>query len=301
MEPIEHIIERARAEQQMEPTERMERVDEPMEADGMEISVVANGLKAGRHDLGGSVGGKLSSTDDGSCPPVQNDQQTSGRGSEPKPSSVENSENEFEEDFRDLIKSWTRDVKAMAKERNEDILNLVKSLGGDAVKYRRERARGMKNIVSELYSPPRVTAAAKLLPELKCIPGFALDLTTVDEQGRPWDFNDEQTRERARALYREQRPMLVVGSPMCTAWSAWQRINFMNKDPEQVERLLEKARVHLRFCMEIYKEQHEAGRYFLHEHPAQAASWDEPMVQEMMNMAGVVRTTMDQCRYGMAD
>ena len=41
-----------------------------------------------------------------------------------------------------------------------------------------------------MYSPPRVTAAAtKLLPELRVIPGFALDLTTSDVDGRAWDFD----------------------------------------------------------------------------------------------------------------
>ena len=41
-----------------------------------------------------------------------------------------------------------------------------------------ERAKAVRAVVSEIYSPPRVTAASKLLPELKLIPGFALDLTT---------------------------------------------------------------------------------------------------------------------------
>ena len=41
---------------------------------------------------------------------------------------------------------------------------------------KRERKAAIRAVVSEIYSPPRVTAAAKLLPELKIIPGFALDL-----------------------------------------------------------------------------------------------------------------------------
>ena len=49
--------------------------------------------------------------------------------------------------------------------------------------YRRERRKAMKAVVSEIYSPPRVTAAAKLLPEIKVFPGFALDLTTTVQMG----------------------------------------------------------------------------------------------------------------------
>ena len=36
------------------------------------------------------------------------------------------------------------------------------------------------SLESGAATPPRVTAAAKLLPELKCIPGFALDLMVKD-------------------------------------------------------------------------------------------------------------------------
>ena len=115
--------------------------------------------------------------------------------------------------------------------------------------------------LSEIYSPPRVTAAAtKLLPELRCIPGFALDLTTVDDQGRRWNFDDKDTRERARALVRLQKPMLLVGSPMCTAFSSWQHINNKIRDPVVVAREMEQARVHIEFCCELYNEQTAGGR-----------------------------------------
>ena len=50
----------------------------------------------------------------------------------------------------------------------------------------REGKKALKHLVVELYSAPRVTAAAKLLPDMRHIPGLALDLTTVDAQGRPW-------------------------------------------------------------------------------------------------------------------
>ena len=58
-------------------------------------------------------------------------------------------------------------------------------------------------MVSEIYSPRRVTAAAKLLPELKVILGFALDLTTSDSDGRPWDFDENEMRDRALRRVRD--------------------------------------------------------------------------------------------------
>ena len=104
-------------------------------------------------------------------------------------------------------------------------------MGGSIGKYRRERQKGIRAIVAEVYSPPRVTAAAKLLPELKLIPGFALDLTTNDADGRAWNFDEKEMRERAMAKLKAEEPQLLVGSPMCTAFSTWQRINNKIRDP----------------------------------------------------------------------
>ena len=52
-------------------------------------------------------------------------------------------------------------------------------------------------MVSEIYSPPRVTRAARLLPHLGITPGFALDLTVNDEDGTPWDFDKVEKRNKA--------------------------------------------------------------------------------------------------------
>ena len=81
------------------------------------------------------------------------------------------------------------------------------------------------------YFPPRVAAAAKPLPELKVIPKFALDLAVADHAGRWWDFDHKVVRDRACKKVVEERPMLLVGSPMCTAFSTWQRINDNIRDP----------------------------------------------------------------------
>ena len=73
------------------------------------------------------------------------------------------------------------------------------------------------------------------MPELKLIPGFALDLTTLDADGRRWDFDDKEMRDRALKRVREERPMLLIGSPMCTAFSTWHRINNKIRDKFVVE------------------------------------------------------------------
>ena len=78
---------------------------------------------------------------------------------------------------------------------NHKIRKLVNELGGGPRRYCRERAKKLNRIVAEIYSPPRVTAAANLPPSLKLCTGFAVDLTTVNEAGRPWDFSESECRE----------------------------------------------------------------------------------------------------------
>ena len=163
---------------------------------GMDIGVVA-----GQPTTFGSVGSMLPSTDE-TAAPLADTSKTPEVGGESKPSV---GEQEFEKDFRELSDMWTRDLKADMRKHNEEILSVIDSLGGSRNQYRRERNRGIRMVVSEIYSPPRVTAAIKLLPELRCIPGFALDLTTTDTEGRPWDFDDYETRERARKIVREEK------------------------------------------------------------------------------------------------
>ena len=46
---------------------------------------------------------------------------------------------------------------------DREVLQVIRQLGGSKHAYLRERRRAVKHIVSEIYSPPRVTAAAKLL------------------------------------------------------------------------------------------------------------------------------------------
>ena len=87
------------------------------------------------------------------------------------------------------------------------------------------------------------------------IPGFALDLTTADADGRSWDFDDKEMRDRAFAKVRSEKPMLLIGSPMCTAFPTWQRINNLIRDPYVVAAERKRAVQHIEFCVELYREQ----------------------------------------------
>ena len=66
---------------------------------------------------------------------------------------------------------------------NDNILNLVRELGGDDRMYFDEGREEIMNLVGEVYSQPRLTKAARLLPGLGLLPGFALDLSLTNKDG----------------------------------------------------------------------------------------------------------------------
>ena len=55
----------------------------------------------------------------------------------------------------------------------------------------------------------------------------------------------------------------------------------------------------MRFVIKLYRNRVDAGRVFLHEHPATARPWGLKEVKAMMQEAGVDVMTADQCMYGL--
>ena len=177
---------------------------------------------------------------------------------------------------------------------------LLTQMGSSGRSYKRDFTRAAKQIVSEIYSPPRVTALIKQLRSRHFLPGYAFDLTTTDpEDGLPWDFSIAAKRERARKLLREQKPYLLVGSTMCTAFCTWQALNYArSNDRAGMARAYAEAVLHMNFVAELYAEQVAGGRYFLHEHPDRASSWQLECIRDVLGLPNVQRVTGDQCMYG---
>ncbi len=173
---------------------------------------------------------------------------------------------------------------------------LLQQLGSLGRSYRREARQGAKALVSEIYSPPRVTALIKQARMKHVLPGFALDITVLDPlDGEPWDFSLEHKRRRARQLVHEQKPFILIGSPECRQFSTWQALNTArSQDTAAIARAKAAAVVHLDFVAQLYHEQMEANRYFLHEHPLWATSWAIPSISELMSREDVQRVRGDQ-------
>ena len=131
-------------------------------------------------------------------------------------------------------KQMRKMAQQTAEESEEDIrevLATIARLGGSARKYAREKKNAVNRMVAEVYSEPRVTAAARVLPSLKLILGFVMDLLTNDEDGNPWDISRKDMRQKCREMLDKEKPMLLVGSPICRPFSSWQRINDKLRDP----------------------------------------------------------------------
>ena len=148
--------------------------------------------------------------------------------------------------------------------------------------------------VMEVFSPERV---GKVAEYHGLVQGAAFDL----QNG--WDLNDETQRQKMEKILDEQKPTLLIGSPPCVKFSILMNL-LMGKNlaPERRARFheeLDEAISQLRFCFKLYRKQIAAGRYFLHEHPASASSWELHEVQELMQDPNVFQVVAHMCALGM--
>jgi hypothetical protein len=154
-----------------------------------------------------------------------------------------------------------------------------------------------KSKVAELYSPPRVTTYIGSLPHVNLEAGMTFDLR-VGADGRQWDFLKAEDRARARKLIARDKPFIVIGSPPCTDFSAWNtRLNHKNMRPQEVRRRVAEAETLLGFAIEVYEHQLHHGRHFLHEHPASATSWSVPGMAALRKRKGVGEVVSHLCQF----
>ena len=106
----------------------------------------------------------------------------------------------------------------------------------------------------------------------------------------------KEHRDAAYQHVSDEEPLVVIGSPPCTSFS---QLQTLNPDTPAKRKALKEGEEYMRFMVSIYKMQVEAGRVFLHEHPAQARSWHMKEVQRMMKEQGVVLVEADQCMVGL--
>ena len=108
-------------------------------------------------------------------------------------------------------------------------------------------------------------------------------------------FNDAEMRNRAARRIFKDKPLLLIGSPMCTVFSSMNVINHSKMSPEEVKARYAYARQHLKFSTQFYKMQIEVGRYFLHEHSHSATAWQEDCIRKILGEQGVAKVPTNAC------
>lgn len=125
------------------------------------------------------------------------------------------------------------------------------------------------------------------------------DLRISKPDGSAWDFTKNGDRKQAMDMIDHLNPYFVIGSPPCTALRAWNaKMNFRKMAKDKAQKIISEGQLHLNFMITIYKNQLAKGKYFIHEHPASAVSWDEREMAKLMAHIGVILTMAEQCMYG---
>ncbi|MBN71658.1 MAG: hypothetical protein CME32_20555 [Gimesia sp.] len=197
----------------------------------------------------------------------------------------------------DCIVDETNDTVLNRRLRFPDDLRIELTMKGAIKMFERKGAD-----VSELFSQPRIAqeAAIREYDGMKLVPGWSLDLTRTDPTtNKPWDLSKPEVRTRVRKLVKDTKPFVVIGSPPCTMFTSLQNLSKNRRDKAKFERKFEEAKQHIKFCEEVYKMQVKEGRFFMHEHPNSASSWNMPEMIRLAAMEGVEITTCDMCAYGL--
>ena len=84
-----------------------------------------------------------------------------------------------------------------------------------------------------------------------------MDLTTVDEHGRAWGFAKLEMRNHAYRRVCEEKPYMLIGSPLCTKWSTIMSLNYARMTWEEKEQALAEARIQLDFVRKLHRLQLE--------------------------------------------
>ena len=153
----------------------------------------------------------------------------------------------------------------------------------------------------ELYGTGRILEASNGFLRNLNIKGLrALDLRTHKDDCTPWDFNNSVDRKLALHLVESLQPAWIIGSPPCTAFSLLNiNLNFPRMPEHIVQQKIAEGVRRIHFVLSLYKIQMDGNRFFLHEHPACASSWQDPWMLRLLQQPKVVTVVAHQCMYGL--
>ena len=108
-----------------------------------------------------------------------------------------------------------------------------------------------------------------------------------------WDLGLEADQAQAEKRLSDEKPHLLILSPMCLAFS---QLQALNAKPERLAELLEQGKRHLELACSMAESQIEKGGRVLFQHPWAA---DEPCLKKLLAIDGMRRVRCDQCQFGL--
>ena len=150
--------------------------------------------------------------------------------------------------------------------------------------------------VGEIFTPPRFTSWCS---QFRLKPGMCVDLCTRRPDGHHWDLSRTEDALWLEEIQEWEKPFSLTGSPPCSQFSRINQLNRGRVSKEVWEWRQAQARRLLHVAIKAYWRQVHSGRYFLHEHPAFASSWDDPKMQQLIAQEGVYLVQGPMCRWGM--
>jgi len=102
--------------------------------------------------------------------------------------------------------------------------------------------------LEEIFSMTPSSATA-----FNLVPGLAMDLRQVSE------WYDSSCRDEFDTAVTIEKPLVVIGSPPTASSGA--AVAYKGFD------MVKEVTCWMDFCVDMYRKQHQEGRYFLHEHP----------------------------------
>ena len=150
---------------------------------------------------------------------------------------------------------------------------------------------------AEALGADAVALAEAYLPASQQRAGaFGLSASVAMDLPLGWDLGLEADQVKVQKRLSDERPHLLILSPMCLAFS---QLQALNTKPDRLAELPEQGRRHLEFARSPAVSQVERGGHILSKHPWAATSWDGPCLRKLMAIDDMRRVRCDQCRFGM--
>ena len=159
---------------------------------------------------------------------------------------------------------------------------------------RNRRRHSAQTDLIEIFSAPRVIPHA-VRQGLRTTTPTNLDVT------ENWDATTVIGRDKLEDILRRLKPWMTILKPPCTPFLDMFGLNERMQDSQGQVRTQGNALELLEVTMCVALTQHQTGRKFLFEHPANASSWNTQMVSLVTGLGGVMLITVDLCTLGMAD